>query len=146
MTVLDPFVSFESYYKETFLVVRHDCVEVSPSSAATVKDWHSAKALANDSFKRKEYKLALVLYELALGLLWSQSNLKDRAILHSNSAQSFFELSLSENTLLYADTAIALDKTFVKSYYRKLCSLLELQRLEDIPQLLMLMAKVCSKE
>lgn len=90
--------------------------------------------------------MAIVLYEWALGLLWAQGSERDRAILHSNAAQSFFELSLSQNTLLYADTAIAIDGTFVKSYYRKLCSLLELQQLEKIPPLLMLMAKVCSKE
>jgi hypothetical protein len=80
--------------------------------------------MANESFKRKSFKLALVLYELALGLMWSLSQRRDRAILHSNMAQSFFELNLCENTLLYADAAINLNRGFAKSYYRKLCSLL----------------------
>jgi hypothetical protein len=146
VNVYDPYVNFNSYYKGAFLVVRYDCVEKFPNSALLVKEWESAKAMANESFRRKDYKLAVMLYEVALGLLWKQSKSKDRAILHSNIAQTFFEMVLNENTLLYANIALVFDQSSVKSYYRKFCSLLELQRYEEIPDLMSLMAKFCSKE
>lgn len=53
------------------IVVRYDCLEIEKSQIVFEKSWEDAKLRANECFKRKDYKEALVFYELALGLIWS---------------------------------------------------------------------------
>jgi hypothetical protein len=52
-------------------------------------------------------------------------------------------MKLFESALLYAETAVSLDRTYVKGYFRKLNSLLELDIME-VPKVISAISLVAS--
>ena len=67
--------------------------------------------------------------------------------MYSNSAVCLFELCLYETSMAYASTAIVIDNSYPKSYFRKMNCLLELKMFHEIPKcLLNLYHKVDGKQ
>jgi tetratricopeptide (TPR) repeat protein len=136
-----PYMRLDSFYKGLMLLARHDCIIVKHFKLDYIKNWEMAKQFANEAFKKKKYHDALAYYDIAIGMLWETKSdrYRDRATLYSNASQAFFELNLIQNALLYANTSLSLDRTSIKSLYRKFSALLELGEFSQINSLLPIM-------
>ena len=69
------------------------------------------------------------------------------SILYSNSAACLFELKLYESCSILSSIAVSMDQLYSKAYYRKIKSLLELGRFEEItPYILKIHSMINAEE